>query len=54
MSTVDPPAPDPKLKPEPADEAAEQGDRERPVLTAPSPPDGSATGRDPQFARNGE
>jgi len=59
MTNVTSPVPDPKLAPKTAEEMADEGDREGPVL-----PDGShadeidneraGTEADPQFARNGE
>lgn len=54
MSSVHPPVPDPELKPKPADEMADEGDREGPVTKDATHPDEIAIERDPQFARNGE
>ena len=54
MSNVHPPVPDPDLKPKPAEEMADEGDREGPVLENGSRPDEVEIERDPQFARNGE
>ncbi len=54
MSDVTPPVPDPKMKPKPADEMAQEGDREGEVLTERTQPNEVEVERDPQFARNGE
>ena len=60
MTRVAPPVPDPKLTPKPAAEMAAEGDREGPILTDGSRTEKTeaegkgGTGRDPQFARNGE
>lgn len=52
--TVAPPVPDPTQPPKTADEMADEGDREGPVLTDGTRPDEDGTENDPQFARNGE
>lgn len=54
MSSVRPPVPDPQQEPKPAQEMADEGDREGPVLTDGTRPDEVEAEEDPQFARNGE
>lgn len=58
LDTVRPPVPDPEMDPKTADEIADEGDREGPVLQDGTRPDAEEseveTERDPQFARNGE
>jgi hypothetical protein len=54
MSAVDPPVPDPKLKPKRSEEMAAEGEREEPVQKGHTKPSEIRTERDPQFARNGE
>lgn len=54
LESVRPPVPDPDIDPKTADEMADEGDREGPVLQDGSRPDEAQEERDPQFARNGE
>lgn len=54
LNTVTPPVPDPKVKPKTADEMADEGDREGPVLTDGTRPDEDEVERDPQSANHGE
>ena len=52
--TVTPPVPDPDATPKTADEMADEGDREGPVLKDGTRPEEDETEKDPQFAKNGE
>jgi hypothetical protein len=54
LNAVTPPVPDPRVAPKTAEEMADEGDREGPVLEDGSRPDEVETEQDPQFARNGE
>lgn len=54
LDSVKPPVPDPDLQPKSADEMADEGDREGPVLTDGTMADETQAETDPQFARNGE